>query len=161
MRRSEDSGDSWSEPRVVVAGGGQTAGNPAPVVDRMTGRIWLPFVRNDPLGTVERVVRRESWRHPYMTFSDDDGRTWAEPIDVKDQVMEPAWTWYAFGPGHSIQLASGRLLIPCKPHAALGALARRRAVPVRRGLQRRCRSLLAHRGRGRGRYRRVHSRGTG
>ncbi len=113
VRRSTDNGDSWSEPRVVVAGSGQTAGNPAPVVDRMTGRIWLPFVRNDPLGTVERVVRRESWRHPYMTFSDDDGRTWAEPIDVKDQVMEPAWTWYAFGPGHSIQLASGRLLIPC------------------------------------------------
>ena len=90
VRRSTDNGDSWSEPRLVVAGSGQTAGNPAPVVDRMTGRIWLPFVRNDPLGTVERVVRRESWRHPYMTFSDDDGRTWAEPIDVKDQVMEPA-----------------------------------------------------------------------
>ena len=48
-----------------------------------------------------------------MTFSDDDGRTWADPIDVRAQVMDPAWTWYAFGPGHSIQLASGRLLIPC------------------------------------------------
>ena len=113
VRRSVDGGESWSEPRVVVAGEGETAGNPAPVVDRTTGRVWLPFVRNDPLGTVERIVRRESWRHPYMTFSDDDGRTWAEPRDVKHEVMDPAWTWYAFGPGHGIQLASGRLLIPC------------------------------------------------
>ena len=34
-----------------------------------------------------------------MTFSDDDGRTWANPRDVKVEVMDPAWTWYAFGPG--------------------------------------------------------------
>lgn len=34
-------------------------------------------------------------------------------MDITGQVKRPDWTWYATGPGHGIQLRTGRLLIPC------------------------------------------------
>ena len=48
-----------------------------------------------------------------MTRSDDDGATWSAPADLSAAIKKPNWTWYATGPGHGIQLASGRLIIPC------------------------------------------------
>jgi hypothetical protein len=52
-----------------------------------------------------------------VTFSDDHGKTWAEPREITDSVKEPGWGWYATGPGVGIQLErgehEGRLLVPC------------------------------------------------
>ena len=75
-----------------------TIGNPCPVVDRQTGTIWLPFCRDN-----DRV---------FVTHSDDDGRTWARPVEITKDVKKPEWGWYATGPGHGIQLRSGRLVVP-------------------------------------------------
>ncbi len=43
VRRSGDSGRTWSETQVMVTEPGMTCGNPAPVLDRATGTLWLPF----------------------------------------------------------------------------------------------------------------------
>jgi len=102
LRRSTDGGNTWEPIGLVYEEGGTanvTIGNPCPVVDRTTGTIWLPFCRNN-----DRV---------FITKSTDDGRTWAEPIEITEHVKKPEWGWYATGPGHGIQLKSGRLLIPC------------------------------------------------
>lgn len=106
VRRSADGGDSWSEPTVVygdVPWADVTVGNPCPVVDRSTGTVWLPFCRDN--------------RDVLLIKSVDDGRTWTDPIEVTASVKEPAWTWYATGPGVGIQLESepyaGRLVVPC------------------------------------------------
>ncbi|MEX0701525.1 MAG: sialidase family protein [Planctomycetales bacterium] len=101
LKRSSDSGNTWSEPILVHEEGGDapiTIGNPSPVVDRETGTIWLAFTRNN-----ERA---------FVTHSEDDGMTWAEPREITGDVKLDHWTWYAFGPCHAIQLRSGRLLIP-------------------------------------------------
>jgi sialidase-1 len=105
LKRSEDGGRTWS-PQQIVHEEGDTAritiGNPCPVVDRQTGTIWLPFTRNN-----DRV---------FITRSDDDGKTWAEPVEITADVKDPGWNWYATGPGHGIQLTrgahKGRLVIP-------------------------------------------------
>ena len=34
-------------------------------------------------------------------------------MEITQAVKLPDWTWYATGPGHGIQLVSGRLIIPC------------------------------------------------
>lgn len=102
LRRSTDGGRNWEPKQLVHEEGGDakiTIGNPCPVVDRMTGAIWLPFCRNN-----DRV---------FITNSTDDGRTWAEPTEITRHVKKPGWSWYATGPGHGIQLSTGRLLIPC------------------------------------------------
>jgi len=102
LRRSTDGGRSWEPMQLVYEEGGEakiTIGNPCPVVDRATGTVWLPFCRDN-----EDVL---------ITHSTDDGRCWADPVEITRHVKKPDWSWYATGPGHGIQLSSGRLLIPC------------------------------------------------
>ncbi len=102
LRRSTDGGKTWRPIQVVYEKGvpaKTTIGNPCPVVERTTGTIWLPFCRNN-----DRV---------FITKSTDDGLTWDKPAEITRQVKMPEWRWYATGPGHGIQLQSGRLVIPC------------------------------------------------
>ncbi|MEX0724641.1 MAG: sialidase family protein [Planctomycetaceae bacterium] len=99
LRRSEDGGRTWSKQEVVADDGEHTMGNPCLVQDRETGTIWLPLSRDN-----KRVL---------IMHSDDDGRTWSKPVDITTQAMNPKWHWVGTGPGHGIQLKSGRLLIPC------------------------------------------------
>jgi sialidase-1 len=99
LRRSLDGGQTWQDVQLIHDAGANTAGNPAPVVDATTGTIHLVFCINNT--TV------------WVTESVDDGETWATPREITQSVKQPSWTWYATGPGHGIQLQSGRLLIPC------------------------------------------------
>jgi len=99
MRRSRDGGRTWGKARVIADDGAHTVGNPCPVLDRKSGTIWLPFCRDN-----KRVLLKKST---------DDGQTWSQPIDITKDAMNPSWHWVGTGPGHGIQLASGRLLIPC------------------------------------------------
>ncbi len=97
-RRSTDGGRTFGSPITIHDEGGHTIGNPCPVVDRATGIIWLPFTRdNDDV---------------FVTHSSDDGQTWAKPRLITKDVKLSDWTWYATGPGHGVQLASGRMIFP-------------------------------------------------
>lgn len=113
LKRSFDNGQSWNELQVVVSEPGMTCGNPCPVVDRATGTIWLPFCKNLADGDENQITEGKAPRTVWVTHSQDDGAHWAEPTEITAAVKKPAWTWYATGPGHGIQLQSGRLLIPC------------------------------------------------
>ncbi|MBI3974271.1 MAG: exo-alpha-sialidase [Chloroflexi bacterium] len=113
LRRSTDGGRTWQETQVVVTEPGSTNGNPAPVVDRDTGTIWLSLCKNPAEGGEEKIRKGLFERTVWLTYSQDDGATWAEPVEITAAVKRPEWTWYATGPCHGIQLQSGRLLIPC------------------------------------------------
>ncbi|WP_327352095.1 sialidase family protein [Streptomyces sp. NBC_01304] len=108
VKRSEDGGRTWSPLQVVNEGAGDTHGNPAPIVDRETGRIVLAETWNPgkPGGGNCDVPCK---RTPHMQHSDDDGRTWSAPRDLSDQILPAEWnSWYATGPVHGIQLQRGR-----------------------------------------------------
>ena len=67
-----------------------------------------------PLVPAAKLPARDAkGRTVWVTRSDDDGLTWAKPVEITKDVKKPGWTWYATGPGVGIQLKSGRLLIPC------------------------------------------------
>ena len=125
LRRSGDGGRTWDPPRVVVTEPGMTCGNPCPVVDAASGRVWLPFCKNLADGPESMIIEGKAPRTVWITHSDDDGETWSGPREITSEVKAPGWTWYATGPGHGIQLGSGRLVVPCDHIVGLHHDARR------------------------------------
>ncbi|TRO60870.1 sialidase family protein [Streptomyces sp. IB201691-2A2] len=108
LKRSTDGGRTWGPLQVVNEGAGDTHGNPAPIVDRETGRVVLAETYNTgrPGGGNCDVPCD---RTPHMQHSDDDGLTWSEPRDLSDEILPAHWnSWYATGPVHGIQLTRGR-----------------------------------------------------
>lgn len=102
MRRSTDGGRTWGPIKVIAPRqGGKPTSNPTPIVDK-NGIIHLLYQRD--------------YARAYYTQSKDDGQTWSPAIDITYAFEEfkPEYDWkvLAPGPGHSIQLKSGRLLVP-------------------------------------------------
>lgn len=112
LRRSEDGGGTWSDVAVVIDAGPDTAGNPAPIVLAGSDRVWLMYCTNPGADATRRSV--------WLTSSDDDGRSWAMPRDLTAMLVPAGSTWFATGPGRGIELANGRLLVPCNGTDAAG-----------------------------------------
>ncbi|WP_235981219.1 sialidase family protein, partial [Streptomyces albidus (ex Kaewkla and Franco 2022)] len=110
VKRSTDGGRTWGPLQVVTRGGGDTHGNPVPVVDRRTGRILLTETFNAGR-TDGKSCESPCERKPHLQYSDDDGLSWSPPRDLSAQLRPAGWnSWYATGPGHGLQLSRG-------PHA--------------------------------------------
>ncbi|MET9408515.1 sialidase family protein [Streptomyces sp. NPDC002935] len=108
VKRSADGGRTWSPLQVVNEGGGDTHGNPTPIVDRETGRIVLAQTYNTGR-TDSASCTVPCDRTPHLQYSDDDGLSWSQPRDLSDEILPANWnSWYATGPVHGIQLTRGR-----------------------------------------------------
>ena len=120
LKRSFDGGKTWTKAQVVWDDGANTCGNPCPVVDSRTGTVWLLLTHNLGSDTEDRIVNGTSkgTRTAWVTRSDDDGATWARPVEITRDVKKSDWTWYATGPGVGIQLKNGRLVVPCNNQIA-------------------------------------------
>jgi sialidase-1 len=117
LRRSLDQGRTWEAARQIAhfgprlegnphkkTGGEreQTVNNPVAIVDRVTGAIEFLYCIN--------------YARCFSMRSTDDGVTWSQPVEIT-ATFEPFrryydWKVIATGPGHGLQLASGRLVVP-------------------------------------------------
>ena len=117
LRRSTDGGKTWGPGKQIAhvgprlegnphkANGGereQTVNNPVAIVDRTNGAIEFLYCIN--------------YARCFSMRSVDDGVTWSQPVDIT-ATFEPFrakynWKVIATGPGHGIQLKSGRLVVP-------------------------------------------------
>ena len=119
LKRSFDNGQTWENQIIVWDDRKNTCGNPCPVIDQTNGRIFLFMTWNLGTDSEDKIIKKESTdtRHPYMSYSDDDGVTWSKPVNLTTTCKNPSWGWYATGPGVGIQLQSpkykNRLVIPC------------------------------------------------
>jgi sialidase-1 len=117
LRRSSDGGRQWHPLQMVVAGGGETVGNPVPIGIPSTTEVMLLFTRNDGAVTEAGILAgRAPARQPWCIRSSDAGHRWSDPEALGPPARDPGWRWYATGPGHGIVLrhgpAAGRLLAP-------------------------------------------------
>ena len=48
----------------------------------------------------------------WLTYSDDDGKTWANPVDITPQVKQDWMMFLGTGPGVGLQLKDGKLAFP-------------------------------------------------
>ena len=117
LRRSTDGGKTWGAPQQIAhladriegnptkGGDGareQTVNNPVAIVDQTTGAIEFLYCVN--------------YARCFSMRSIDDGLTWSQPVEITEsfQSFRKHYDWkvIATGPGHGIQLQSGRLVVP-------------------------------------------------
>ena len=118
-KRSSDHGRTWSPQIVILTEPDMTCGNPCPVLISETGEIIMTLCKNPAAGGEGLIKEGKAPRTVWTMRSADHGRTWSAAEDITAQAKKNCWTWYATGPGHGIQLASGRLIIPCDHNVGL------------------------------------------
>lgn len=103
LRRSFDGGRHWDEPRCVVPHhlyGDGPVHNFILLPEQQSGAVHALFCYD--------------YRRVFHSTSLDDGETWSSPREITDrfETLRPIYDWkaVAVGPGHGIQLRSGRLL---------------------------------------------------
>jgi len=116
MKRSTDGGATWSAMQVIEdAGEKWSAANPATVLDRQSGRLWLLYLRCKPGRSTDTARPGTNDMQTLARYSDDHGASWSAPVDlttVARDMNAPRWRASVIGPGGPIQARNGRLIAP-------------------------------------------------
>ncbi len=127
LKRSSDGGRTWSAMKIIEDPGELwSAGNPATVVDRQTGRIWVHYLRCKPGRNTNSARPGTDDIQNLVRSSDDNGVTWSEPTDitaVARDMKDPLWRASVVGPGGAIQDRQGRLIAAVWRFAPWGVFA--------------------------------------
>lgn len=135
LRRSTDDGKTWSTPQSIADVPGPKRKNPFAMrmknVDPKDVTYNNPVLIADRDGTVHMLFCLEYERAFYQRSS-DDGLTWSKPVEITSAFdafkKDYAWKVLATGPNHSIQLKSGRLVVPVWLSTGEGGNAHRPSV---------------------------------
>ena len=103
MQRSVDNGKTFGE-FIKLAKGDKThptVNNPVMIQDK-NGRIHFLYCEDYTING-GRALRR---------YSDDDGITWSDPIDITDYTNPDYHNAFAFGPGHGTVAKDGTIIVP-------------------------------------------------
>jgi len=115
-KRSTNNGAAWS-PMTVLEHAGEfwSAANPATVLDRSNGRLWVFYLRSRPGCSTDTSRPGTDDMQTLARWSDTSGRTWSEPLDLTAagrDLNDKSWRASVPGPGGAIQTRNGRLLVP-------------------------------------------------
>lgn len=113
LKRSTDGGHAWGPLQILERSDGtQSFVNPTVVVDRSTGRICVLYdlaFKTEP----DNHTGSADASRVFARTSEDDGRTWSKATEITSLFAANPndWTMHNPGPGHGIQLESGRLMV--------------------------------------------------
>ena len=127
LSRSTDKGQTWEKMRIPMSFGEtgglpksqNGVGDPAILVDKKTGDIWIIAAWTHGMGG---GIRGRAWFNSgqgmdstqtaqlMLVKSSDDGRTWSKPINITSQVKDPSWFFLLQGPGSGISMENGTLV---------------------------------------------------
>ena len=124
LSRSTDGGQTWEKMRIPMSLGEHEGlpkaqngvGDPAILVDRKTGTIWIIAAWTHGMGNGRAWWNSQPGMDMHHTAqlmlvkSDDDGKTWSEPINITEQVKDPSWYFLLQGPGRGISMDDGTLV---------------------------------------------------
>ncbi|HEU5340021.1 sialidase family protein [Edaphobacter sp.] len=102
LRRSLDGGQSWQMSQHIAGDSHGVTDNPVAIADHEHGLVHLLY--------------QHDYARVFYMRSNDDGANFSKPVDITAALeglrSQFNWTVVALGPGHAIQLRSGRLLVP-------------------------------------------------
>ncbi len=114
MRRSEDGGLSWKEPRVVVS---HEDYGPGPISNfvMIADREMIPDVEKTSDTQRVHALFCHDYARIFHTVSNDQGDTWSRPVEITECAIplrkQFAWRVIATGPGHGLRLNNGRFIV--------------------------------------------------
>lgn len=126
VSRSTDKGQTW-EPMRVAMTFGETGGlphaqngvgDPSILVDEKTNTIWIVAAWTHGMGNGRawwnslQGMTPDETAQLMLVKSEDDGKTWSEPINITSQVKDPSWYFLLQGPGRGITMHDGTLVFP-------------------------------------------------
>lgn len=135
MSRSTNGGLTWEPMRVIMdmgEWGGRSErlngiGDPAVLYDHTTGTIWVAALWMSGSSPDQMLwwasqpgMSPEETGQFVLVKSTDDGLTWSEPINITEQIKDPAWQLLLQGPGAGITLDDGTLVFPAQFKADIG-----------------------------------------
>lgn len=127
VRRSTNQGQTWDAPKVAMTCAkilpndnvpSDGCGDPAILVDETTGRIWIAALwshgNNSLWGSKTGNNSPSHCGQFVLAYSDDDGVTWSDPINITEQVKDINWALIFQGPGNGICMKDGTLVFPAQ-----------------------------------------------
>jgi len=128
LNRSTDGGKTWEPMKIIINMGewgslpniANGIGDPSVLVDRETNTIWVaavwahghPGKRN--WGASKQGMTPKETSQFILAKSEDDGKTWSEPINITPQIKDPKWHLLLQGPGKGITMKDGTLVFPAQ-----------------------------------------------
>lgn len=126
MSRSTDGGETWEKMRIPLSFSGygglpdsqNGVGDPCVLYDPVRERIWIAAAWCHGMGNQRAWWSSCQGMDVYETaqlvlcYSDDDGLSWSDPVNVTPQVKKPEWHFLLQGPGRGIVADDGTLIFP-------------------------------------------------
>jgi sialidase-1 len=124
LSRSTDGGKTWEKMRIPVSFGetgglpkGQNGvGDPAILVDTKTNCVWIVAAWTHGIGGQRawtasgQGMDMNHTAQLVLAKSEDDGKTWSEPMNITEQLKDSSWYFLLQGPGRGICMEDGTLV---------------------------------------------------
>lgn len=137
MSRSTDGGETWEPMKPIIDMGEwgglpkdqNGAGDPAVLVDKTNNHIWVAACWSHGHPDQRSWFASKPGIAPSVTSqfvlvkSEDDGKSWSEPINITPTLKDSSWSLFFNGPGAGISLKNGTIVFAAQFKKDIGAKA--------------------------------------